>query len=175
MNIFVTNNGGTSWTERVRSPLQRRRRFLVVCSGDGVYALTGAVSGGTLEKTSDSGATWVDVGPSLAWNSFACSASGQLMYASTTTSSLYKSTDYGVTWSLISLPQTFIDIDASDDGNVLVGISTTKFYVSQDGGLTWTDVYTNPGNVWTNVTCTANGALAYIASNNGPVYRAVYA
>ena len=174
-NIYVTNNGGTTWAEKLRVPPQKRRRFLVVCSGDGVYALTGAISGGTLEKTSDSGATWVDVGPSLNWFSFACSASGQLMYASASGSLLYKSTDYGVTWSAIVVPQSFVDIDASDDGSVLVGISTTKFYVSQDGGLTWTDVYTNPGNVWTNVTCTANGALAYIASNNGPVYRAVYA
>jgi hypothetical protein len=174
MNIYVTTNGGTTWTEKLRNPLEKRRRFLVVCSGDGVYALTGAVSGGTLEKTSDSGATWTDVGPSLAWNSFACSASGQTMYATTTGTALYKSTDYGVSWVAISLPATFIDIDSSDDGNILVGISTTKFYVSRNAGVTWSDIYTNPGTVWTNVTCSANGNIAYIAPNSGPIYKLTY-
>lgn len=171
--IRVSSNFGVTWNTRVDSLTTFYKS--IACSGNGQYALS-APSNGQLQLSSDIGVTWGIVGPSSrTWHQVTMSQSGQIMYASTTTNTMYKSIDYGVTWSsAITIPDTFVDIDCSDDGLFILGIGTTGLHASTDGGITWAVAGTIPTGIWYNVTCSSDGTIVYIASDQGRIYKATY-
>lgn len=173
--LWVSVNAGVTWTSRLTLGVWSG----VACSADGQYAVACPNLSGTasqLQKTSDSGSTWTAVGTSTFYNAVCCSSSGSIMYAVPTSgTTAYKSTDYGATWSSITLPATFNDIDCSTNGSFVIGVSSTKFYFSTNGGSSWTEVYTVPSSTAYRLCSSDTGTIVYFITYSGPVYKAVYA
>ena len=79
---------------------------------------------------------------------YATSSTGQIVYAQIATDafgsafdSIAKSTDYGVTFSPLTIPENCFNVDCSADGSIVVagtGSTGTGVYVSTNGGSTWT-------------------------------------
>lgn len=98
---------------------------------------------------------------------YATSSTGQIVYAQASFNDganfdgWIKSTDYGATFSKLTLPENFNSLDCSGDGNIVVGGTYSTgggVYVSTNGGSTWTKRLTTTS--MTNfVSCSSSGAL----------------
>jgi hypothetical protein len=77
--------------------------------------------------------------PQADWKAVACSLSGSIVYALTDGGDLYKSTDTGTTWNLMTTPEPFLNrqLQCSDDGQILYGINGTNIYLTEDGAQTF--------------------------------------
>lgn len=105
---------------------------------------------GYLYRSSNYGQTWTQVPLNLEYRKVEMSESGQYQIAtayqrSTTNTTIYKSSDYGVNWSLsYTLSSGSIsNIKISPSGtNQVFTTSTNDIYVSINGGDTWISKYT---------------------------------
>lgn len=86
-------------------------------------------------------------GPSKNWRCVSCNLAGDIAYALTDFYELYKSTDTGQTWTLLTTPPANflnIQIPCSSDGLVFFGFELTgsglQRYLTQDGGTTFSPV-----------------------------------
>jgi photosystem II stability/assembly factor-like uncharacterized protein len=86
-------------------------------------------------------------GPSKTWRCVSCNLAGDIAYALTDFYELYKSTDTGQTWTLLTTPPANflnIQIPCSSDGQVFFGFELTgsglQRYLTQDGGTTFSPV-----------------------------------
>jgi hypothetical protein len=79
--------------------------------------------------------------PGVSVTDLAVYGDGEIIYAGSNTSALYKSTDRGVTWSTISVTANATDLVAvaPDDGDMVVYVDQTdlKVRVTTDGGTNW--------------------------------------
>ncbi len=88
---------------------------------------------------------WTQTGVNVNWNALAISQSGQISYACVTVGRMYKSTNYGVTWTLINDANNNIntnmnwsDIAISSDGSkIFACVSNGYIYVSTNSGASW--------------------------------------
>ncbi len=197
---FSTNEHRTSssWINRGPYNVGGRTRALAVDVRDENVILAGGVSGG-LWRSVDQGDSWTKVTDANALQSVSCIAqdtraghedtwyygTGEITGNSAGASGapyrgdgIFKSTDGGLTWSL--LPSTSTNIPESFDhdfdynyevvvnrvnGNIIVanygGISQ-----SEDGGMTFEEILDKPEGTWTDVTVSSSGIIyASIASN----------
>jgi photosystem II stability/assembly factor-like uncharacterized protein len=94
---------------------------------------------------------WTQTAYDVNWNAIAASSSGQISYACVTVGRMYKSTDYGVTWTVVTDANNNIntdlnwsDVAMSSDGTKIFGcvatLGTTGGYIyrSIDSGVSWT-------------------------------------
>jgi len=110
------------------------------------YYFSTGITGNAILRSTDNGATWVDVnysGPYL--TSLAVSPSGDI-YATTQWSSrggIYKSTDNGETWARLENSPRGVKINSlafTSSGVILAGVQYGEagVYFSRDNGNTWT-------------------------------------
>ena len=123
-------------------------QLLVASSSDGTH-LAVAVQGEYIYTSSDSGVTWIQQSGSGSrnWQNITMSASGQYIYATNSAGSgsgVYRSDDYGVTWTSIYPYQDGV-IWCSSTGQYVIasvgsfyGYSISGTWVSADYGVTWT-------------------------------------
>ena len=118
-------------------------------------------NGGGVFKTTDGGATWVEVRNGLtnltvyALGISPAFASDGLILAGTNYSGLFRSTDGGGSWAQLPSPLNSGEIRAiafspafATDRTLYVSRgSTDALYRSTDGGATWTDIRANIGSV----------------------------
>ena len=121
----------------------------------------GIFSSGEIWTSSDSGATWSHVGQGD-FNSVASSADGTKLVAVTGLSSVYLSSDSGVTWRIRDVWHIWSSVASSADGTRLIAgerldmITDHDFlYTSADSGVTWTPV--GPQQSWTSVASSTDG------------------
>lgn len=120
-------------------------------TGDMIAVTTQSVGGRKLARSADSGETWTLLGEPGATNTAAYvwfSSSGTWFAWS---SGLRRSTDQGVTWSLVlSGIQAPLDegFTQTPDGNLWLAeyMGTAKVFRSADDGATWTEVYNWPNS-----------------------------
>ncbi len=125
-------------------------------SNDGYFEIYTTIDGGiTWIRTPQSNIPAFTSGGGVGWfDGFAIV--GNTIWFGATRGKIYKSTDFGLTWTINTLSTTLSDrvyeIAFNDDGlNGLAHIrsgSTTKLFATTDGGLTWTQRITSTIPNW---------------------------
>ena len=134
-NVFYSTNGGATWTDAGGFGLPEWTGAAV--SGDGkVFFLAGRSPNVSIIST-NAGATWF-AGPSVPWQKVAASSNGHALVGATDLGA-YRSTDFGVTWTGVSLGGGFIGAACSADGTKLA-VSGTNYgvFISTNSGANWT-------------------------------------
>jgi photosystem II stability/assembly factor-like uncharacterized protein len=153
------SNGVSAWTERGPSNVPGRTRGLIVDPDDPNKNtwFAGSVGGGVW-KTTNAGQAWTNLTPDLLNLSTSVLAMAEsnhnVIYLGTGEgffnldaidgTGIFKSTDRGNTWSLLSSTISFPDVNriAVDptNENVLCAATNGGIYRSTDGGTTWNEV-----------------------------------
>jgi hypothetical protein len=163
--IFVSANGGNSWTAKYLSTPNSGYSTNCAMSRSGryQYAIFYKTGYTAINRSDDFGVTWtpmyndsslypIDTGY---FNKIECDSTGRYVYAtrvhtsnSTTTIPMYQSADFGTTWSASSLAISMADVWVSGTGQFVAGISVplggltgTRFYYSIDYGRTYSNVF----------------------------------
>jgi hypothetical protein len=170
--IYKSSNGGTSW-DTVLSNGATNFLYIACDSLNGVYAAN--VSNGVM-KSSNGGLNWTNI-PSGTFNSqnvnsVACGKNGWV-FVGATLGGIYRSTDYGATFTntaLSGLTIVTIQVDRFNSNIIYAGASSSGapnygFYRSTDGGLTFSGNL-NPLNIW-GVLQKSNGHLYTITTSAG--------
>jgi hypothetical protein len=131
--IWISNNKGGTWNQRAESASWRYTQS----SYDGKIIISGR-NNGKIWRSTDSGVNWAEIvnSPTVtSWAGIFLSSDGSTIMASQntqravgdfeTTDDIYISYDYGVTWSITSLPIR-TDSNNNNDKNVLVASADGK-------------------------------------------------
>jgi len=187
-----TEDASTDWTHRGPFNVGGRTRALAVDVRDENIILAGGVSGGMWRST-DQGTTWTKVSTSTDLLSVTCIAqdtratfqdtwyygTGEISGNSAGATGaafrgdgIYKSSDNGLTWTVLSDtdigPTSGFFADSFQYNNeIIVNPSNGDILVanyfgiqrSQDGGDTFTEVLDNPNGVWSDIVTTSTGVL----------------
>lgn len=109
------------------------------------------------------------------------SQTGQYVYILPTTSYsaqyLYRSSDYGKTFSKVNSQYTFLSIACSSDGSIVWGVSYfgSTVYFSSDYGVTFTSSTVSlTGATTGTVECTGDGLTSYHVGNGNKIFKCVY-
>ena len=180
---------GATWSVLSNSP-NVPTWFYICCdnSGQNVYACT--ASSGSIYKSADAGATWSTTSAPTAtnWFSMCCDAYGQNVFAIVTngsgaSSGVYKSSNYGSTWTQINSTARVWNICCCDK-------TGSYLYAGVYGGLvykyynsTWTTLSPPSGNyiglccdyTGQHVACALSSAAAsiYISSDYGSTFTVI--
>ena len=134
-------------------------------------------SGGGLNKTTDNGKTWIKLNPfpfrdgsDPIPSDVVCSSDGSIVYAANAGwCELYKSSDYGVTWSLLEVYYSRHEkIAISDNGNIIYCMSVGQLLKSSDGGINWA-VLTPSGEEYgsyVSIGCSSDGSKVAIPNSD---------
>lgn len=198
-----TLGASNTWTHRGPFNVGGRTRALAVSSVDENLILAGGVSGGMWRST-DQGSTWTKVSSASDLLSISCIAQdptqtntwyyGTGEFSGNSASGdgafffgdgIYKSTDNGVSWSVLSStvsdsPEIF-DTNGFDINNeIIVNPSNGDVLVanyggiqrSQNGGTSFTEVLDNPNSGWSDIATTSTGILFATAEGDG-IYKSI--
>lgn len=171
--MIKTTNGGTNWTN-VTNPVTVAINTIFIQSPDNVYMATASGTSPRVNRSTDYGATWVEITPpgltQTVWDIFFISPTNGWI-ATQNGGRVYRTTDGGATW-----------VDSVVDG--LIVPNTVKFkdtqtgfvsnnnngniYKSTDGGVTWapiaaTTVRQNGFDI--------NGTTIWTAGNTGTMTK----
>ncbi len=168
--VFHTSDGGTVWEEIPTGAFTNTASFLDVVhffnDNDGFVVGDPVNSKFEILYTSDGGANWTSVDAAgspailsgeMAWTGM-YEVIGNTVWFGTNKGRIFKSTDKGHTWAVLTTGMNDIQkITFSDENNGLIQqiaynqttgvISTFKTKFTQDGGTTWTLV-TPSGPIW---------------------------
>ena len=172
--VWKTTNGGTSWTVLTDNLSNLSVNSLAMDPTNSSTYFWGSTSG-TIFKSTDAGMTWNVLGiAGFGWvNKILIDPTNTTkMYCSTEFSGLYKSTNSGVTWTLIDPGVTTgFDFEFKPGDTNTIYASGNEFYVSTDGGATftspvtpdpllpWTQEYVNGTHDWTTATTNRDGTV----------------
>ena len=154
--VFNSSDGGVTW---VGSDLGGTNRdWVAVASSSDGTKLVGAIGGGQILTSSDSGVTWTPRESARFWLDVASSADGTKLVASVNGGGLYTSSNSGVTWTARPQTGTFDSLTSSADGTRLAAAdySGGKLWLSADSGVTWTAATVLNG--WTSVSMSSDGS-----------------
>ena len=104
------------------------------------------------------------------WRTVAINSTGQIQFAGANGGLVYRSMDYGVTWSALTLPsRAWVSVAVSSTGQYVVAASSdgtvVRLYNSSDYGATW--VARGYGsNTWVQVAISATGQYQVGVANN---------
>jgi len=161
--------------------------YAVSMSANGKYQ-SAIVNGGRMYYSNNWGVTWTEPTTSQTlgnqnWTSISVSSIGQYQSAcisdATTTTSIYTSSDYGITWTARTVPASgkFNSISLSSNGLYQSSvINGGRMYRSIDSGVTWSEPTTSQtiGNQnWCSIAVSSNGAYQTAVVNNGRIWRSI--
>jgi photosystem II stability/assembly factor-like uncharacterized protein len=151
--IFYSNDEGTDWTERTGlnsadTPVSIIA-FPVTVPYGGVAFIVGAIA--RIFRSVDYGATWTQAlydESSEYFDSFCVVNENNVLASGRNSRKIFRSTDRGITWSLLATLPIADDGLASMEylgGSVIIGggFGYSKIWRSTDLGATWTCVHTN--------------------------------
>lgn len=172
--IFKSTDGGETWTN-VYSTGASNYLDISFDEFNNVYV---ANSSNGLIKSTDGGNNFITI-PTSAFggnsvNTVACGQGG-LVLVGVTTGGVYRSTDYGATFSQVLSGYSIVSLqfDRLNSNRVYAGSSSTTlngFFVSTDAGATFNGPYNNV-NVW-EILQKQNGTLYTVSTSTGyPVDR----
>src|SRR4029077_1906032 len=139
-----------------------------------IYA--GAMVGNAYFKSTDGGLTWSRRrfgSPAVYVIAVAVDPlSPNIVYAGTQNEGVFKSTDYGETWASVgsglSGAITYLTVDPTKSGQLFAS-TATAFYLSEDGGKSWTSVLNMPA--WTITIDPNTPATVYATARTQGVFR----
>lgn len=154
--VFNSSDGGATWTASDLGGTNRDWVALAM-SSDGTK-LVGAVNGGQLLTSTNSGVTWTARDSARAWIDVASSADGTKLVATVNLGQIYTSSNSGVTWTARAQSGQWLSVTSSADGTRLAAVDYGGFLVwlSADSGVTWTagTVF----NYWTSISMSSDGS-----------------
>jgi photosystem II stability/assembly factor-like uncharacterized protein len=175
--IYTTNDGGTTWIQRVAST-----GFSSATSSTGQYMYVGQWPG-YMQVSADYGATWNSYGTNTYYQQVSCSANGQIVYAPDYNSSgtMVKSSNYGVSWggTLSTFPGTPWYVTCDQTGNIVYGADQNGYiYKSTSGGNAWAQVSTLINRAASGLSCSADGqtiiasagTIVYLSTDGGTTW-----
>ena len=173
-----STDNGESWTS-VNNGLSNSfvYSFTIDSSGN-IFA--GTYWGGAFSST-DNGESWAQLSSALtdtSWVSALASKANGYVFAGTLASwpyqinGVYRSTDYGDTWTLTTLNGQQINTLLVDiDGKIFAATSEGVFY-STDNGATWTQFNSGLGNIPIDLIALDNFEHIYAFTSTGLMYKA---
>jgi hypothetical protein len=183
--VFVSTDFGRTWTQ---SGLLSAFCQSVACSADGkiVYAVT---TGGTLETSTNSGATWATGtgglttisctadGSRAFTGNIACSGNGTNL-ATFTSSTISVSTNSGTSFDVVvPVPSGNLTCLAvsGDSTRLVAGVSNGMLYASANLGATWTAV-TSTNQFWSGAWMSVDGSrfaatVSTVGGTTGGIYN----
>ena len=173
--VIVSHDGGASWTPSHTGYLTKSARGVAVDPTDSSHVYAGSFFAGGLFKSVDGGASWsrrkFGSAAIYVWVPAVDPAEPNIVYAGTQGDGLWKSADYGDTWTrLTGVPATVQGVAIDPTNNQRVIASTPNgLWKSETGGQTWANVLATPA--W-NVTF-APGDIAYATARQAGVFKSV--
>jgi uncharacterized protein (TIGR03437 family) len=174
--LVWSQDGGATWSAAGSGFTGRGSRGVAFDLTDSRRIYAGALSGTGFLKSTDGGLTWsprhfgssavyviaVAVDPS----------SPNVVYVGTQNEGFFKSTDYGDTWASIgtglSGAITYLAVDPTESGRLFAS-TATAFYLSEDGGVTWSNVLNFPA--WTVTVDPGDPSTVYATARTQGVFR----
>jgi len=153
--ILKTTDGGTTWNAQTTATFTAPNGFPNVVhfwNADTGFCM-GDPNEGYFEiyTTTNGGSNWTRVGSTSMPTNISgeygvtgyYSVVGSTVWFSTNKSNIFKSSDYGNTWTLITTPitvdnQFFVKFRTINDGIIRENVSPYSTYETHDGGATWT-------------------------------------
>jgi len=176
--LVWSRDGGVTWSAAGEGFTGRGSRSVAFDPTDSRKIYAGGLNGNGFFKSTDGGLTWsprrfgssavyviaVAVDPS----------SPNAVYVGTQNEGFFKSTDYGDTWVTggtgLSGAITYLTVDASKSGRLFAS-TATAFYLSEDGGQSWTNVLNLPA--WTVTIDASAPSTVYAATRTQGVFRSL--
>jgi photosystem II stability/assembly factor-like uncharacterized protein len=112
-------------------------------------------------------------GPNSNWTCVSCNLAGDTAYALSSNGQLYKSTDTGQNWTLLTTPEPFYNtqIRCSSDGQIFYGIDGSgQRYITEDGGTNFTAKGDMLFGMLTQYGLSSNGLTSLFAVANTALY-----
>ncbi len=144
--IFETNDGGLNWQLK-QTGFENYYFNHITVSTDGGLFLTS--TRGEIIKSTDNGATWTDISPSLADDVFFDGStkfvSQELGYMVLRTEEykglLLKTIDGGASWHFVQIPfdERISSISFADSETGMITLNEQGILITRDGGETWSE------------------------------------
>jgi photosystem II stability/assembly factor-like uncharacterized protein len=171
-----SQDGGATWSDAGQGFTGRGSRGLAFDPSDSQRIYAGAMVGSGFFKSTDGGLTWSRCrfgSPAVYVIGVAVDPlSPNIVYASTQNEGIFRSTDYGDTWnSTASAPSgaiTYLTLDPTMSGRLFAS-TATAFYLSEDGGESWTNVLNMPA--WTVTIDPNTPSTAYATARTQGIFR----
>ena len=185
--MIGSQDGGATWSVTGQSFTGYGSRGVAFDLSGSQRIYAGATVGNAFFKSTDDGLTWSRRrfgSPAVYVIAVAVDpVSSNIVYAGTQNEGIFKSTDYGETWtstgSGLSGAITYLTLDPIKSGRLFAS-TATAFYLSEDGGQTWANVLNMPAwtvtidsNMPTTVYATARTQGAFRSSDGGHTWQAI--
>ena len=185
-SLWTSFDSGVNWTER---PAAGSRSWQVVAtSANGTYmaAAVGGCNGGYVYTSNDSGRTWTEqtISGLNPWSSLVISNDGKTLYAGTSNGFIYRSTSFGVDWSVSnSLVSNWSCIRLSADKTTIIATAQgaeSSIHLLSDPCGSWTTLPAAGRRNWTSVAVSADftkiaattyGGLIYYSKDSGVTWE----
>lgn len=167
--VYSSSNSGSTWTST--DTLNNLIFGGIAVSGNGQKIILLLVTGGgQLVYSEDSGASWVQRGPSGRWSAISLSTDGSILIT-VVDNKMYKSTDFGYTRTEIGGNISWLGVFASPNCQYLLALSTSYVYFkSSDYGQTWVPVSQSLG--WSgSAAISSNGSRMAALIRNDQIYQ----
>jgi len=178
-SIIVSSDSGATWTAQGSMNVGWTA---ITCSSSGAYVYATGTDGSSGERvmyiSTDYGSSWNLVtsftsNPYFEMNIVSCDSTGQYVVVTAGTDGIYRSANYGSTWSRINgntggaIGVNWVSIDSDASGaNLIAGESTYNcVYHSTNSGTSWTALNMNL-SAPNMVTISSNGTYRIIGSTN---------
>jgi len=174
--LIWSQDGGSTWSAAGQGFTGRGSRGVAFDPTDSQRVYAGALSGTGFFKSTDGGLTWSsrDFGSSAVYVIAVAvdPSTPNVVYVGTQNEGFFKSTDYGETWASVATGLsgaiTYLTVDPTEGGRLFAS-TATAFYLSEDGGVTWTNVLNSPA--WTVTIDPANPSRVYATARTQGVFR----
>lgn len=183
---------GTNWTMKLSgvniATSANQNGTVIEANTTGQYILALNQGGKLVYTSNDFGTTWVSrtsahglpSGTALAPSGCGVSGTGQYMYVAMAVGTIFKSSDYGVSWATLSgIPGlAYYSLSVSNDGQSVLctqcSTGTTALYLSTNGGTTFNNIASNtsPGGsgYWGSYSMSPDGTkIVACGWNNGKI------
>jgi photosystem II stability/assembly factor-like uncharacterized protein len=163
--IYYSHDFGATWTLSAIDSLCLWNHL--VCSQNGQYVFAGGDNDGegtTIFVSNNYGVSFTNVevmGHII--TEMSCNATGQSVVVAVNNIGVYGSSDYGVSWSLLT-SLLIVKIAMDETGQNIIGNTSEQTYFSSDAGVTWeSQNLPTPQDTNSNVVAISN--LVYLSQN----------
>jgi photosystem II stability/assembly factor-like uncharacterized protein len=173
--VYITTNGGDSWTETQPGGDDDLDWYTISMSSNGQTILIGDHTG-RLYLSNNSGSSWSEVQPAgntdHQWRTTIVSDDEQVMFAGVDGGRLYRSIDGGDNWTEMR-PAGDDDfqwsaLGISSNTQTVLAANRYRLYRSTDGGDNWTEMRPGGDNelTWNFASVSSNGLTMFVSDGN---------